>query len=118
MDHFRLYMEELKIFSVWIFYSLVDGVFLAIWGFVQVLIDQTLSNLQLPWVDSRVLVAIQLLFAITTLVPILIHICVNVSHSFAQGYISIRKELDELRATFSKDMQENIELGPLPNTRE
>lgn len=91
--------QKIKRMSVWFLSSLVEGLFLAIWAFVQVLIDQALSDLQLPWVDSRLLVAMQLLFAIATLLPILIHIGVKISRCFTEASILIQKELEEVRVT-------------------
>jgi hypothetical protein len=92
-------LEELKVFIIWAISSLVDGVFLILWVFVQQFFDQLVSNLQLFGVERGILIVIQLLFAILTLVPILTHICLSLIRSLKEARLLIWEELSMYRRT-------------------
>lgn len=59
----------------------------------QQFVSQILRNLELSGIDYWVLIIIQLLFAIATLMPILIHICVSSTRRIIQAWKTIREEI-------------------------
>ena len=94
---FTTELEELKVLAMWGITNLADGVFLVIWTYIQWEVNQVISGLQLDGIDYWLLMAIQLLFAVATFVPILTHICVGIVRRLVQALIVIRNELKRLK---------------------
>lgn len=70
--------SELKTFTIWAISSLIDGVFLAFWVLIQWLVSKVIISLELSGIDQWMLYLFQLLFAISTLVPVIIYIYVDI----------------------------------------
>lgn len=98
IEKFREKANDLKlyVFAEWALSSLVDGVFLVLWVWGQWLIDQVICQVQLSWIDHYTLLMIQVLFAIATLVPIVVHSCVNLVQHVVQGWKAIQEEMKGL----------------------
>lgn len=71
--------SELKVFTRWAISSLIDSAFLAFWVFVQwIASEKVIASLGLSGVDQWMLAIFQVLFAISTLVPIVVYIYVDI----------------------------------------
>ncbi len=87
-------LNEVKVFIKWALSSLLDGGFLALWVFVQWLVNnQVIANLPLTGVDWLVLLVFQILFAVSTLMPVVIYICVDISKMFLRARRAIQREI-------------------------
>ena len=87
---------NLNVFAEWAVSTLADGAFLVVWVWVQWFVDQMISYFQLSWIDDWTLLLIQLLFAIGTLIPIVMHISVNMVRHLVEGWKAITVELKGL----------------------
>lgn len=88
----NLHIFSLREFSSWVLSSLVDGVFLISWVWVQWLVGQVIGSLPLYGIDDWTLLVVQLLFAIATLVPIVAHICVTIIRTVIEAREIIRRD--------------------------
>lgn len=89
-------IRELKVFTVWIFSSLIDAIFLALWVLVQWLVNgNVIVRFGLSGIDRWMLFAFQVLFAISTLAPVVIYIYADTSVMFWQAQMRIWREKDK-----------------------
>ena len=84
---------ELKVFAKWTISGLIDATFLVIWVFVQWLVSKVVVNLQLSGIDIWTLSTFQLLFAISTLTPIVVYIYVDLRIMLLRAQRRIRDEI-------------------------
>ena len=89
-------VAEVKLFSKWIISSLLDGLFVAIWAAIQWGAQQAVVNFPLEGVDLWTLRTFQLIFAITTLAPILIYIIMDTTIMIIRARIRVKNELTKL----------------------
>jgi len=93
---------ELRVFTIWAISSLIDSAFIALWVFVQWLGEKVIANLELSGVDRLVLSVFQVIFAISTLAPVIIYICVDISVMIFRARRRIQREI-ELSKTHGSD---------------
>jgi hypothetical protein len=87
---------ELKVFAVWIASSIMDSVFVAIWVLLQWFVsEKVIHGLRLSGVDTWVLGAFQVLFAMSTLVPVVIYIYVDIRIMILRAQQMIRLEIQD-----------------------
>ena len=65
-------------FLRWIISGVIDSVFLIIWVVSQWGTNSIISNLGLSGIDEWVLITFQILFAVSTLAPVIVYIYVDV----------------------------------------
>lgn len=86
---------QLKILSKWIISSLIDSGFLAIWVFLQWLVNTKLiANLELSGIDRWVRQVFEVLFAISTLAPVVIYIYVDIRVMLLRARKTIQREIE------------------------
>jgi hypothetical protein len=81
-----------RMFLRWIIASLIDGAFLTIWTFTQYGVDQAIGLVELSSIDNWMLLCFQVLFAISTLAPVVLYICQDISIMFIRTMRAIRQE--------------------------
>ena len=70
---------ELKVFSIWIVSSLIDVGFLALWVSVQWIVNENvIKTFTFSGIDRWILLAFQVIFALSTLAPIVVYIYVDI----------------------------------------
>jgi ABC-type transport system involved in Fe-S cluster assembly fused permease/ATPase subunit len=75
---FQEIRSETTTFLRWVISGLIDSVFLIIWVFTQWLTNSIINNLNLSNIDKWVLIIFQILFAASTLAPVIVYIYVDV----------------------------------------
>ena len=87
--------RELKVFTIWAVSGLIDSSFLALWVFVQWLVDQkVITKFQLSGTDQWVFSAFQILFAVSTLAPVVIYIYVDLRVMLIHAQKRIKHETE------------------------
>lgn len=89
--------RSLKVFTIWGLSGIVDSSYLILWVIIQWISNNLIIQFQLTGIDSWVLSAFQILFAISTLLPIIIFIGLDISIMFLQAKRRIKNELDKDR---------------------
>jgi uncharacterized membrane protein YciS (DUF1049 family) len=85
--------RELKVFTIWAISGLIDSSFLALWVFVQWLVDQqVITKFQLSGTDQWVFSVFQVLFAVSTLAPVVIYIYVDLRVMLIRAQKRIKRE--------------------------
>ena len=74
----RTFRQQAKVFLFWGAASLIDGLFLVIWIFVQWLANKVMDELPLSGIDDIVLKAFLGIFAVSTLAPVIIYMYVDI----------------------------------------
>lgn len=82
---------DLKVFLIWTISSLVEAIFLVFWVWVQSWVANFVNSLQLTGIDYWISIAIQYLFAISTLIPIATYIFVNNARKILHAWQAIKK---------------------------
>ena len=86
--------NQVQTFTVFAVSSLLDTTFLALWVFLQWLIDvKVIAAYQLSGIDTWVLLAFQILFAISTLMPVAIFIYTDIRIMLLRAGKRIRHEM-------------------------
>lgn len=94
---------QIQIFLQWGFSSIIDSAFLALWVFLQWLVDAwVIQQYELSNVDKWVLLAFQIIFAVSTVIPVIIFIYTDISIMLLR---SRRRIQDEAR--IGKENQHN-----------
>ncbi len=89
-------LRAFRVFTIWAASSLIDSAFLALWVFVQWFINSNVvMRFRLSGIDQWMLSAFQLLFAISTLAPVIFYIGADTMVMFLQARRRIRRELDK-----------------------
>lgn len=99
-------LTEIKVFTRWAISSLLDGAFIALWVVIQWGAQQIIENFPLSGIDTWVLRVFQVVFAITTLAPILIYIYVDIMVMFIRARRRVRDEWEKDRDDASNANQE------------
>jgi hypothetical protein len=76
---------------LWIGSAFIDVIFLLVWVFLQFAADGFISRLHLSWINHCVLVAFQILFAVSTLSPVVLYIYTDLRIMAQQAGAEIRK---------------------------
>ena len=87
-------LSDLKIFFKWIVSSLLDASFLILWVYMQQFASQIINQFTLEEIDKIQLSIFQILFAVTTLVPIIAYVFIDITKLYFQAkrnYQSLRK---------------------------
>jgi ABC-type transport system involved in Fe-S cluster assembly fused permease/ATPase subunit len=69
---------EIFTFLRWIISGVMDSVFLIIWVVTQWATNNIINNLNLSGIDKWVLITFQILFAVSTLAPVIVYIYVDI----------------------------------------
>jgi hypothetical protein len=86
--------ETLRLFTVWTVTSLIDSSFLALWVIIQwILNNQVIIPLKLTGIDQFVLIIFQVLFALSTLAPVVITIYRDIRIMLLRTQRKIRGEI-------------------------
>jgi len=93
-DWWKDLKDRLKVFSIQAISSLIDSSFLALWVIVQWAVNEYVVNrLQLADIDKWVLSAFQVVFAVSTLAPIVVYIYVDIRVMVLRAQRRIRYEI-------------------------
>lgn len=85
-----------RVYSVWALSSVIDSSYLAVWVVVQWAVNEFIINrLRLTGVDSWVLLVFQIIFAISTLIPIIVYIYVDIRIMIVRAQYAIRQEIEK-----------------------
>ncbi len=83
-------------FLKWAITSLIDSAFLAFWVLIQWLVSEyVIKPLQLTGIDRWVLLIAQLLFAVSTIVPIALYIYRDIAIEWIQTRREIQREREK-----------------------
>ena len=85
-------IDETRLYVKWIFSSVLDGIFVALWVFVQWGVDKIIANFPILEIDLWVLWSFRIIFAFTTLAPIIIYIYEDVMVMIYRAVRRVRKE--------------------------
>lgn len=89
------FKDRLIVFSIWAVSALIDAAFLALWVFVQWLVSvKVIKKLELAGLDRLVLTAFQLLFAISTLAPVVVHTYADIRVMILRARRRIQNEVE------------------------
>jgi len=84
---------RLKVFTKWTISGLIDSAFLALWVLIQWFVnDKVIANLKLSGVDKWVLLIFQIIFAISTLAPVIVYTYTDIRLMIIQAQKRIRRE--------------------------
>lgn len=96
--------DRLRVFSIQAISSLIDSGFLALWVIVQWAVNEyVVKRLELADIDKWVLSAFQVIFAISTLVPIVVYIYVDTRVMVLRAQRRIRCEINLSKANGSNN---------------
>ena len=86
--------RELKVFTIWAISGLIDSAFLALWVIVQWLVNEyIITKLNLSFLDQRVLSVFQIVFAVSTLAPVIIYIYTDIRVMIIRAQSRVQNEL-------------------------
>ena len=108
-EKITLLAYDFNLIARWIAYALFDGLLLVIWGYIQIVINNVISDYQSYELDYWLLVGIWLLFASATFLPILTHITLTTIRGLVDGWIAIKIELSRLEDNYSPKSLQNFE---------
>jgi len=86
--------DTLRIFTIWAVTSLIDGLFVALWGSVQYLVNLVIKVLELNGIDRFVFYVFQILFATSTLAPVTLYIYRDLRVKILRTQRRIRAEME------------------------
>jgi hypothetical protein len=89
--------DELRIFTKWFLSGIIDSAFLILWVFVQWGTQRLIANLSLTGIDQWMFLSFQIIFAISTLAPIIIYIYTDIRIMIIKGQRRINYELQDAR---------------------
>ncbi len=89
--------DEVKVFTRWFLSGIIDSVFLVLWVFVQWGTQKLIHNLSLSGIDYWMFLSFQVIFAISTLAPVIIYIYTDIRIMIIKGQKRIQSELDRSR---------------------
>jgi hypothetical protein len=93
IDWWRDLKERLEVFVTQAASSLIDSGFLALWVIVQWAMNEYVVNrLKLSGIDKWVLLAFQVVFALSTLAPVVMYIYVDIRVMILKAQRRIRRE--------------------------
>lgn len=84
---------ELGVFVRWAISVLFDSVFLVIWVFVQWATQRIIAGLQLSGIDVWVFNSFQILFAFSTVIPIVVYVYVDIRIMLLRAQSRIQQEI-------------------------
>lgn len=89
--------DELRTFAKWFLSGVIDSAFLILWVFVQWGTRKVIANLTLSGIDQWMFLSFQVIFAISTLAPIIIYIYTDIRVMIIKGQRRIQYELEQSR---------------------
>jgi len=85
---------QIQVFFQWGISSIIDSAFLAFWVFLQWFIDvKVIQTYKLSNIDNWVLLAFQIIFAVSTVIPVIIFIYTDIRVMFLRAKRRIQKEI-------------------------
>ena len=104
-NHWREDLKErLKVFGKQAASVLIDCLFLALWLVLQWLVEAMATNLEPSGIDKKILLAFQIVFAISTLAPIVVYIYTDIRVMVLRARRRIQAE-ENSRRTNDADKQ-------------
>ncbi|MEW6241302.1 MAG: hypothetical protein AB1564_10890 [Chloroflexota bacterium] len=82
--------KELKVFAIWGVSGLIDSAFLVLWVVIQSGANKLIGLFSLEGVDRWMLLAFQIIFALSTLAPIIIYVYADIAIMVIQARQRIR----------------------------
>lgn len=89
---------EFKTFLKWAIASLIDGSFLVAWAFIQYGSNWLIAKLELSGIDKWVFLAFQVLFAVSTLAPVIFYIYKDLVVMYIRTQVDIETVKTKARA--------------------
>ena len=86
---------KLKFFSELCLFSIIEAIFISLWAACQWLMDYIIKRCDLTTIDHWIIVLIKLLFAISTLAPIIIHTIYDIKVFLAKAKKEMQDEETE-----------------------
>lgn len=84
--------NDLKTFTIWFLASLMDSAFLAGWALLQTTVNKYIVlYIQLDGIDKLIFVVFQVIFAISTLIPIIAYITTDMWRIIQQTRKKLRR---------------------------
>jgi len=87
----KTFFEKTKWAAVVIISIIVDAVIICVWVGVQSGTHNYIQSFALAFLDQQVLIAFQYLFAIATVVPVVIHVFTGMIITYRQALIYLNK---------------------------
>ena len=72
----------------------IDAVFLCLWAVVQCLVKILIERLELSGIERWVLLTFQVIFAVSTIVPVIIYIYVDIKVMVNRAARQIKQEIE------------------------
>jgi hypothetical protein len=88
------FRSELTTFAKWFLSGLIDSVFLVLWVFVQWGTQRLITNLALFGIDVWVFSLFQILFAVSTVAPVVLYIYADIRIMALRMQRRIRREIE------------------------
>jgi len=89
---------QLRVYTIWALSGIIDSVFLVVWVFTTWLVNEKIvAYFQVHGIDRWVLETFQVLFALSTLAPIVIYIVGDISRMVIQARRKLQLELDKAK---------------------
>jgi len=86
--------RQIQIFIQWSISSAIDAAFLALWVFFQWLLDvKIIQEYKISNIDLWVLLSFQIIFAISTVIPVMIFIYTDIRIMFIRAKRRIQQEI-------------------------
>ena len=82
--------DRLEIFVIQFLSSLIDSIFLVLWAGLQWLVHDLMKRFHLAGIESWVLVALQVAFAVATFIPVAIFVYVDIIKMFRRARNRLR----------------------------
>jgi lipid-A-disaccharide synthase-like uncharacterized protein len=99
VDEFDDLADRLHVFPIWILSGVIDAAFVVAWVFVQWFVNEKVIEVYpLAGIDRWALGIIQGLFAVSTLVPIIAYVVVDIVVILNRARTMIMKELGRSKA--------------------
>lgn len=92
----KVFAADFKMIAIWIGIALIDGIFLVIWAYTQIVLNNLIVTYKTNFNNELYLFALQLIFAVATLVPILTHVAITTIRGLVEVWIAIKRELTRL----------------------
>jgi len=88
-------LGEFRVFAIWAGSSIIDSAFIAVWVFLQWFVNEVVvSRFRLAGVDNWVLIIFQVLFAVSTVAPVVTYIYVDIRVMLLRAQRIVRIEME------------------------
>lgn len=87
--------NTVKLFSFWALTTIIDTLFLAIWVLIQWIVgDKVITPIELTGIDNYVLIIFKIMFAVSTLAPVVITVYRDIRIMLIRTQNKIRQEIN------------------------